>query len=218
MVFREYLLRLSCETDANCFSNAEISQKVLNMPDTVAPRPPRRVLYCLPCVKKLTIDVKEDRRVEATAMCERDNAGSKCEACRADRGNHNCDDIPAEFNRSINVLVHFQQQAGLPSTDADGRARRVDRVREYAKKLVVAVQNHQKVVKEGVKKDKDFIANRRRSYEENKKRFDEGLGSVGLLTPTNEEVDAKLEQTLYHTWVKDKSWWYLRAVWFGQVS
>jgi hypothetical protein len=49
-----------------------------------------------------------------------------------------------------------------------------------------------------VKKDKDWLAHRRASYDENKRRFDEGLGSVGLLTPTNEEVDAELEQTLLH--------------------
>lgn len=188
------------------------------MPDTVAPRPPRRILYCLNCIKKLTTDVKDDRQVEATVMCERDNAGAKCDPCRLDKGNHNCDDVPADFNRAINILVHLQQQAGLPAADEDARTRRYDRVHDYAKKLVLAVQGWQKVIAASVKKDKDFLVNRRKSYEENKKRFDEGLGSVGLLTPTNQEVDAKLEQTLMHTWVKDKQWWYLRAVWFGQVS
>ena len=48
-----------------CFSDTKISDTVLNMPDTVAPRPPRRVNYCLPCVKKLSTTVKGDRRVAA---------------------------------------------------------------------------------------------------------------------------------------------------------
>jgi len=197
---------------------SDISAKVLNMPDTVAPRPPRRVLYCLPCVKELSTTVKSNRQVDVSCMCERDNAGAKCEPCREDTGNHNCDDIPAEFNRAINVLVHLQQAAIPASSNAETQQRREERVRDYATKLVHAIQSWQKVVVASVKKDKDFWAHRRASYEENKKRYDEGLGSVGQLTPTNQEVDPKLEQTLLHQWRKEGVWWYLRAVWYGPVS
>jgi uncharacterized protein (DUF983 family) len=38
-----------------------------------------------------------------------DNANAKCNPCYEDSGNHNCDDIPAEFNRALNVLVYLQQ-------------------------------------------------------------------------------------------------------------
>jgi hypothetical protein len=212
MAFREYSLLSACETGANLLRNLEISAKVFNMPDTVAPRPPRRVLYCLNCVKKLTTEVKAARQVPATTFCQRDNAGAKCEPCRADTGNHNCDDVPAEFNRALNILVHLQQQAVLSSSDDASTLRREDRVREYAKKLVVAIAGWQKALASNVKKDKDWLAHRRESYDENKRRFDQGLGSVGLLTPTNEEVDPELEQTLLHTWKRDKVWWYLRVV------
>jgi hypothetical protein len=126
------------------------------MPDTVAPRPPRRVLYCLNCVKKLTAAVKGERQVDPTVMCERDNAGAKCDPCRVDKGNHNCDEIPAEFNRALNILVHLQQQAGLPSSDDAAHLRRCERVRDYAQKLVLAIQSWQKVTSANVKKDKDF--------------------------------------------------------------
>jgi hypothetical protein len=218
MVFREYSLLSACETGANPPRNTEISAKVLNMPDTVAPRPSRRVLYCLNCVKKLTTEVKSARQVLATTFCQRDNAGAKCDPYRVDIGNYNYDDIPAEFNRALNVLVHLQQQAALPAHDDEGKQRREDRVHDYAKKIVLAVQGWQKVLAANVKKDKDWLAHRRASYDENKRRFDEGLGSVGLLTPTNEEVDAELEQTLLHQWKGNKNWWYLRVVWFGQVT
>jgi len=60
------------------FRNSEISEKVLNMPDTIAPRPPRRVLYYLPYVKRLIISVKEGRRVDPEVIYERDNASAKC--------------------------------------------------------------------------------------------------------------------------------------------
>jgi hypothetical protein len=186
------------------------------MPATVAPRPPRRILYCLNCVKKLSTHVKESNQVEATTFCVRDNAGTKCENCRKDKGNHNCDDIPAEFNRAINILVHLQQQAAASS--GANRDRREERVVNYATKLVNAMQGFEKLVAAGVKKDKDFVASRRRSYEENMKRYDQGLGSVGALTPTNQEVDETLEQTFLQQWKKGEDWWYLRAVWFGQVA
>jgi len=199
------------------FRNSEISEKVLNMPDTVAPRPPRRVLYCLPCVKRLTTSVKEGRRVDPEVMCERDNAGAKCQSCRDDKGNHNCDDIPPEFNRALNILVHLQQQAAIPGDDA-AQVRRGERVRDYALKLVLAVQSFEKFTSAAVKKDKDFLVNRRKSYEENMKRYEQGLGSVGLLSKVNQEVDEKLEQKLFLQWKKEKNWWYLRAVWCGQVA
>jgi uncharacterized protein (DUF983 family) len=38
-----------------------------------------------------------------------DNANAKCNPCYEDSGNYNCDDIPAEFNRALNVLVYLQQ-------------------------------------------------------------------------------------------------------------
>jgi hypothetical protein len=188
------------------------------MPDTVAPRPPRRVLYCLNCAKKLSTDVKSARQVEVTVFCDRDNAGAKCNPCRKDPGNHNCDDIPAEFNRAVNVLVHLQQQALLPAQNDETKLRRDDRVRDYATKLKDAVSSWQKAATAGLKKNKDWVAHRRASYEENMRRYEQGLGAVGELTPMNQEVDPKLEQTLLKQWVDAKMWWYLRAVWFGQVS
>jgi hypothetical protein len=69
-----------------------------------------------------------------------------------------------------------------------------------------------------VKKDKDWAANRRASYEMNMARFLKGLSGTGELTPANQEVDSDLEQMLFHAWVKEKRWWYLRVVWFRQVD
>ena len=41
-------------------------------------------------------------------FCARDNANAKCNPYREDSGNYNYDDIPAEFNRALNVLVYLQ--------------------------------------------------------------------------------------------------------------
>ena len=90
-----------------CFSDTKISDTVLNMPDTVTPRPPRRINYYLPYVKKLSTTVKGDRRVAAGYIYKRDNASSKYDPYRVNKGNHNCDDIPAEFNRPLNILVYL---------------------------------------------------------------------------------------------------------------
>jgi hypothetical protein len=60
------------------FRNSKISEKVLNMPDTVAPRPPCRILYYLLCIKRLTTSVKEGRYVDPEVMYERNNANVKC--------------------------------------------------------------------------------------------------------------------------------------------
>jgi hypothetical protein len=186
------------------------------MPVTVAPRPPRRILYCLPCIKKLSTYVKAVNQVDPSTRYDRENAGTKCENCRHDKGNHNCDDVPAEFNRAINILVHLQQS--VAASTGEGRERRGERVVEYATKLVNAIQGFEKSLAAGVKKNKDFLDVRRRSYEENMRRYGEGLGSVGTLTPTNQEVDETLEQALLYQWRDAGNWWYLRAVWFGQVS
>jgi hypothetical protein len=78
------------------------------MPDTIAPRPPRRVNYCLNCVKKLSNAVKGARQVETTVFYACDNVNAKYNPYCEDSGNHNCDDIPTEFNCALNVLVHLQ--------------------------------------------------------------------------------------------------------------
>jgi hypothetical protein len=38
----------------------------------------------------------------------RDNANTKCNPCRKDSSNYNYDNIPAEFNYALNVLVYLQ--------------------------------------------------------------------------------------------------------------
>ena len=196
-------------------SEVEISKAMLHIPDHIAPRPPRRINYCLDCVKKLSNDLKVARQVSTITYCTRNNVNAKCTPCRIDSGNHNCVEIPPEFNRAINVLVHLQQQVAIASSsDRPGRARREERVRKYATDLKDAVASW----KAAVKKDKDWAANRRASYEMNMARFLKGLGCTGELTPANQEVDSDLEQMLFHAWVKEKRWWYLRVVWFGQVD
>jgi hypothetical protein len=135
-----------------------------------------------------------------------------------DPGNHNCDPVPTEFNRAVNILVHLQQQTRLPAADDVAKLRREDRVRNYATKLKDTVTSWQKQVVAGVKKDKNWVAHRRASYEENIRRYEQGLGAVSKLTPMNQEVDSTLEQTLMKQWVHGQKWWYLRAVWFRQVS
>lgn len=90
-----------------CSRNDEISKMVLTMPNTVAPRPPRCVNYYLNCVKKLSNAVKGAHQVETTVFCACDNANTKCNPYCKDSGNHNYDDIPAEFNCALNVLVHL---------------------------------------------------------------------------------------------------------------
>jgi hypothetical protein len=77
------------------------------MPVTIALRPPRRILYCLLCIKKLSTHVKVANQVDPSTCCDRENASTKCENCRYDKGNHNCDDVPAKFNCAINILVHL---------------------------------------------------------------------------------------------------------------
>jgi hypothetical protein len=77
------------------------------MPDTVAPRPPRCVNYCLNYVKKLLNTVKGACQVETTVFCACDNANTKYNPYCEDSGNHNCNDIPAEFNYALNVLVYL---------------------------------------------------------------------------------------------------------------
>lgn len=188
------------------------------MPETVAPRPFHRVPYCLNCIKKLSVDVKGARQVDVTVFCERDNSGSKCNPCRKDSGNHNCDPVPAEFNRAVNILVHLQQQCRLVEKDDATKLRREDRVRDYATKLKDAIATWNKQATAAVKKDKDWVAHRRASYLENMRRYEQGLGAVGELTPMNQEVDSFMEQTLRKNWIDGQKWWYLRAVWFGPVE
>jgi hypothetical protein len=77
------------------------------MPVTVAPRPPPRVLYCLLYIKKLSTYVKAVNQVNPSTRYNRENASTKCENCRYDKGNHNYNDVPTEFNRAINILVHL---------------------------------------------------------------------------------------------------------------
>jgi hypothetical protein len=181
-----------------CSRNDEISKTVLTMPDTVAPRPPRRVNYCLNCIKKLSNAVKGACQVETTVFCACDNANAKCNPYREDSGNHNCDDIPAEFNCALNVLVHLQQQTILPR-DAAGKLCREERVRDYAMKLKDAVAGWNKAATAALKKDKDWLSHRRESYEQNMKRYEKGLGATSKLTPANQEVDQDLESKFYHT-------------------
>jgi hypothetical protein len=92
-----------------CSRNDEISKTVLTIPNTVAPRPPHCINYCLNCVKKLLNAIKGAYQVETTMFYACDNANAKCNPCYEDSGNYNCDDIPAEFNRALNVLVYLQQ-------------------------------------------------------------------------------------------------------------
>lgn len=188
------------------------------MPETVAPRPNLRVPYCLNCIKKLSTDVKGTRQVEVTVFCTRDNVGSKCNPCRKDSGNHNCDPVPAEFNRAVNILVHLQQQCRIYEPNAADMLRREDRVRDYATKLKDAIAAWNKQTASALKKDKDWVAHRRASYLENMRRYEQGLGAVGELTPMNQEVDSFIEQALRKQWISGDKWWYLRAVWFGSVE
>jgi hypothetical protein len=90
-----------------CSRNDEISKTVLTIPDTVAPRPPRRINYCLNCVKKLSNAIKDARQVETTVFYARDNANAKYNPYWEDSSNYNYDDIPAEFNHALNVLVYL---------------------------------------------------------------------------------------------------------------
>jgi hypothetical protein len=87
-------------------------------------------------------------------FCTRDNANAKCNPYCKDSSNYNYDDIPAEFNRALNVLVHLQQQTILPG-DAASKLRRKERIRDYATKLKDAVAGWNKAATAALKKDKD---------------------------------------------------------------
>ena len=91
-------------------------------------------------------------------------------------------------------------------------------MRDYATKLKDAIATWNKQVTAAVKKDKDWVAHRRASYLENMRRYEQGLGAVGELTPMNQEVNSFMEQTLRKNWIDGQKWWYLRAVWFGPVE
>jgi hypothetical protein len=181
-----------------CSRNDEISKMVLTMPDTVAPRPPHYVNYCLNCVKKLSNTVKSTHQVETTVFCACDNANAKCNPCCKDSSNHNCNDIPAEFNYALNVLVHLQQQTILPR-DAASKLCREEHMRDYAMKLKDTVAGWNKAATAALKKDKDWLSHQRESYEQNMKRYKKGLGATSKLTPANQEVDQDLESKFYHT-------------------
>ena len=137
------------------WSDNPISDKVLTIPKTVAPRPFHRVPYYLNYIKKLSIDVKGARQVDTTMFCERDNIRSKCNPYRKDSGNHNCDPVPTKFNRAINILVYLQQQYRIIEKDEAIKLRREDRMRDYATKLKDTIATWNKQVTAVVKKDKD---------------------------------------------------------------
>jgi hypothetical protein len=210
----------SCDSRAICvltflLRNNEIQKRIMLLPECVAPRPERRVNFCLPCVKRLKSNATH--KLPCYELCKRDNAYSKCSQCRTGNNNHNCDDIPSEFNRAVNILVYLQMVSKVPGLSDVDKKRKEDRVRNYAAKFVDAVSAWSNARKAAIKKNKNWLEERRRSYDENMRRVREGLGTVGELTPRNEIVDDELEMSLCDIWKTENQWWLLRATWYGAV-
>jgi hypothetical protein len=107
------------------------------LPECVAPRPKRCINFCLPYVKRLKSNATY--KLPYYEFCKCDNAYSKCSQCRTSNNNHNCDDIPSEFNRAINILVYLQMVSNVPGLSDINKKRKEDRVRNYAAKFVDTV-------------------------------------------------------------------------------
>jgi hypothetical protein len=80
----------------------------------------------------------------------------------------------------------------LPECIAPRPKRRVNFCLPYVKRLKSNAR------KAAIKKNKNWLEERRRSYDENIRRVREGLGTIGELTPRNEIVDDELEMSLYN--------------------
>jgi predicted metal-binding protein len=185
------------------------------MDPCVAPRPTRRVNFCFPCVKRLKNGAAN--QLSITDFCDRDNANAKCNQCRTGGNRHNCDPIPPQFNRAINILIALKQSVVAAPPGSESRTRREDRCRAYAVKFVDTVNAWNLKDSKAREKDKDWEHKRQKSYEDNMRRFNQGIGFSGLLTPRNEFVDESLEMGLHDLWVQENQWWYLRVNWYGNV-